>query len=237
MKVTPVKCKNCSVYPDCHVLIYSILLINYPLFTGVPTTRVSEDEDEDGLKPAFDYDSGLNDAASTETALKLFQIQNVQDGPKERISVCRVDGVTELRREIMSVYKNPKVNLKLAPRIRFEEEEGVGSGPVREFFVECIRVVDEGIPSSSGKPAIFLEGESDHRVPVHDHSLRLTGAFKVVGKIIGHSILHDGPGVTGLSPAVKHFLSNEMNSETQPPQLSLQDIPDMELRQLISEVS
>lgn len=55
--------------------------------------------------------------------------------------------------------------------------------------------------------------------------------------MIGHSILQYGPGVTGLSPAVKHFLSNEMNSETQPPQLSLQDIPDMELRQLISEVS
>jgi len=84
-------------------------------------------------------------------------------------------------------------------------------------------------------PIIFLEGKSDHCVPVHDHSLRLTGAFKVVEKIIGHSILHDGPGVTGLSPGVKHFLSNEMNSETQPPQLSLQDIPDMELRQLIHQ--
>ena len=56
----------------------------------------------------------------------------------------------------------------------------------------------------------------------------------MVGKMIGHSTLQYGPGVTGLSPAVKHFLSNEMNSETQ---LSLQDIPDMELRQLISEVS
>ena len=76
---------------------------------------------------------------------------------------------------------------------------------------------------------------SDHRVPVHDHSLRLTGAHKVVGKIIGHFILHGDPGVTGLSQAVKHFLSNEMNSETQPPQLSLQNIPDMELRQLRGE--
>ena len=30
---------------------------------------------------------------------------------------------------------------------------------MREYFVECIRVVDEGIPSLSGKPVIFLEGE------------------------------------------------------------------------------
>lgn len=137
----------------------------------------------------------------------------------------------------MGVYKNPKVNLKLAQRIKFEQEEGVGSGPVRNYFVESIRVVNEGIPSLSGKPVICLEGKSDHRIPVHDHSLGLTGAFKVVGKIIGHSILHDGPGIIGFSPAVKHFLSNEMNSETQPPQLSLQDILDMELGQLISEVS
>lgn len=70
-------------------------------------------------------------------------------------TVCRVDGVTELRREIMGVYKNPKVNLKLGGT-RFEEEEGVGSGPVREYFEESIRVVDEEISSSSGKPIIFL---------------------------------------------------------------------------------
>ena len=30
----------------------------------------------------------------------------------------------ELRKEIMAIYKNPNTNLKVQPKIRFEEEEG-----------------------------------------------------------------------------------------------------------------
>ncbi|CAH3149321.1 unnamed protein product, partial [Porites lobata] len=71
------------------------------------------------------------------------------------------------------------------PKIRFEEEEGVGSGPLREYFVETIRVLDEGIPSSTGKPLL----------------------------IIGHSILHGGSGLHGLSPAVKNYLSTDADNE------------------------
>lgn len=108
---------------------------------------------------------------------------------------------------------------------------------MREFLRECIRVLDEGIPSTSGKPTIFFEGENDHRVPIHDHSMRLTGAFKAVGRIIGHVVLHGGPGLYGLSPAVKFFLSNDTSTDIEIPPLSLLDIPDLDLRELISEVS
>lgn len=76
----------------------------------------------------------------------------------------------------MGIYKNPNTNFKVTLKIRFEEEEGVGSGPLREYFVETIRGLDEGIPSSTGKPLLFLEGQSDHHIPTHYHSLRLTGA-------------------------------------------------------------
>ena len=64
---------------------------------------------------------------------------------------------------------------------------------------QLIKIIDEGIHSSCGKPVVFLEGEADHRLPIHDQALRLTGAFKALGKMIGHSILHGGPGLHGLS--------------------------------------
>ena len=154
---------------------------------------------------------------------------------KEFHAVSRVDGVMELRKEIMGIYKNPKTKFKVTPKIRFEEEEGVGSGPLREYFVEAIRVLDEGIPSSTGKPLLFLEGQSDHRIPTHDHSLRLTGAYRAMGRIIGHSILHGSSGLQGLSPAVKNYLSNGADSDNHP-MLTVEDIPDIELRQIVTEV-
>ena len=192
-------------------------------------------DDESDLTPVLGVE--LNESEKCpETALQLFKTSVIQDAPfKQRISVCRVDGVMELRKEIMGIYKNPNTNFKVTPKIRFEEEEGVGSGPLREYFVETIRVLDEGIPSSTGKPLLFLEGQSDHRIPTHDHSLRLTGAYKAMGRIIGHSILHGGSGLHGLSPAVKNYLSTDADSDN-PPTLKVEDIPDIELRQIVTEV-
>ena len=57
-----------------------------------------------------------------------------KDLPRQRFIVTRDDGMEELKRDILSNYKsgNCKVNAKL--RVRFEGE-GVGSGPIREYFL------------------------------------------------------------------------------------------------------
>ena len=101
----------------------------------------------------------------------------------------------------------------------------------------AVQVTDEGIASTSGKskPLLFFEGQPDHRLPVHDQSLRLTGTFKALGRIIGHSILHRGPGLHGLSPAVKHVLSSDEESE-EPITLVPEDIPDIDLRQMVNNL-
>jgi hypothetical protein len=75
---------------------------------------VEDGDDGDLMKPVFQV--AITDESPPETALKLFQSEVVQDGPfKQRFSVCRIDGVLELRKEIMGIYKNPKTNLKLVP--------------------------------------------------------------------------------------------------------------------------
>ena len=161
------------------------------------------DSDDLGPKGSDDCEN-----LSAAVALQRFQEEIIEhDQPAQRITVSRMDGINELRGDIMGIYKNPKTKLNVNPRVRFEGEDGVGCGPVREFFVNAIKIIDEGIHSSCGKPVVFLEGEADHRLPIHDQALRLTGAFKALGKMIGHSILHGGPGLHGLSPAAKHYLS------------------------------
>ncbi|CAB4004248.1 Hypothetical predicted protein, partial [Paramuricea clavata] len=67
-----------------------------------------------------------------------------------------------------------------------------------------VKIIEEGI-EKAGKPLMFLEGEDDHKVPIHDKALRCTVAFKAIGRIIGHSVLHGGPVVYGLSPAVVEY--------------------------------
>ncbi len=63
----------------------------------------------------------------------------------------------ELKRDILGYYKDKTCKLTAKPRVRFEGKEGVGSGPVREFFLCSMKIVNEGI-GGTGKPIIFFEG-------------------------------------------------------------------------------
>lgn len=84
--------------------------------------------------------------------------------------------------------------MKARPRVRFEDKEGAGSGPVREF--PSTKIADKGI-SNTFKHVIYFKGEKDHRLPLHDQSLRIKGAFKAIGRIIGHCGPHDGRALHG----------------------------------------
>ena len=74
-------------------------------------------------------------------------------------------------------------------KVRFDGEEGVGSGTVKEFFETAMKIPQEGI-GGTGKPIIYLEGEEDHLLPVHNQIMQQMGAYICIGKIVGHSILH-----------------------------------------------
>ena len=146
----------------------------------------------------------------------------------------------ELKKDILGCYKNPKVRLTAKPLVKFEGEEGLGSGPVREFLLCAIKIVEDGI-EKYGKPLVFFEGEDNHKIPIHDHALRCTGAFLAIGRIIGHSILHSGPFVYGVSHAVLQYWVLTAKGEVddlslESLALSLKDIPDVELREYIMQV-
>lgn len=216
--------------------------MHYSFLTlGIPVITITEDDVQcDELHVSLQSnDTCLSNISSPEDALLEYQKLVInEEQPKQRFCVCRVDGISELRTDIMGIYKKPDLKLTANPKVRFEEEDAVGSGPIREFLVSAITVIAEGIPSLSGrsKPIIFFEGEKDHLIPIHDRTLRLSGAFKAAGRIIGHSILHGGPGLHGISPAIKHLLATSTESD-EPVPIVLEDVPDMELRHLINQVS
>lgn len=157
--------------------------------------------------------------------------------PRQLFTVCRNEGLKQLKLDILGVYKNPNTNLKARPRVCFEGEEGVGAGPVREFFFSAVKLVKDGIDFPT-KPIIYFEGQDDHKVPVHNQALRHTGSFKAIGRILAHSFLHGGACLAGLSPAVKHYFTCKQGQDAtvSTPPLEIKDVPDVELQEMLEEV-
>lgn len=57
--------------------------------------------------------------------------------------------------------------------------------------------------------------------------------FLVAGRMIGHSFLHGGPRLSGLSPAVIHVL---LGGSPETATITLEDCPDLDIRETISTV-
>ena len=141
----------------------------------------------------------VSESLSPYDALKDFQMKNVlENTSRENFYISRLEGSEEVKRDILGLYKDPRKNLRAPIKVRFDGEEGVGAGPVREFFVSAMKIPMEGM-SSTGRPVVYFEGEKDHLLPIHNQMLQQMGAYTCIGKIIGHSILHGGPGRFGLS--------------------------------------
>ena len=65
----------------------------------------------------------------------IFQKVNVRTNePREHFVVSRMEGSEELKSDLLSLYKDPRKKLRALPKVRFEGEQGVGVGPIREFF-------------------------------------------------------------------------------------------------------
>jgi hypothetical protein len=193
-----------------------------------------------GIAPAT---TSKDSAESQGCTLHELRKNVIDESVVQRFRVSREESTEELKRDILGYYKDKTCKLTAKSRVRFEGEEGVGSGPFREFFLCAMELVHEGI-GGTGKPILFFEGEEDHKLPTHDQSARSTGAFKAIGRIIGHSVLQGAPLLYGLSPVVKRYWCASVSdgcdgsdAQTILSSITLEDIPDIDLRGYISQVS
>ena len=104
-------------------------------------------------------------------------------------------------------------------------------GPTKEFFhiaINSFKKVDNVYNLQ------LFGGLDGHLVPVCGVDPIASGCFEVAGKVLAHSILHDGPGFVGLSPAVVKFLSTGSVDEAKSV-VSCDDLLDLDLKQLLQE--
>ena len=79
----------------------------------------------------------------------------------------------------------------------------------------------------------IFEGEKEHLVPSAAALLRESNIFEMAGRMMGHSFLHSGIGLSGLSLPVVTGGS----TDTAAAALTLQDCPDLDHRETIGFVS
>jgi len=113
-----------------------------------------DDADDGDLVPMLDSKTEDVQPVDAMDALKLFRDEVIETTkPQQLFSVSRMEGTDDLKRDILVKYKGKNANLKARPRVRFEDEEGAGSGPVREFLLTAMKIADEGI-GNTFKPVI-----------------------------------------------------------------------------------
>ena len=143
---------------------------------------------------------------------------------------------SDFANDVLEVYKKPVTKLCSPFSIKFENETSVGSGPIREFFSILMNMLIDGFPldGENNPVTLVFEGEDDHKVPVANSLLQRTGFYKLVGKMIAHSFIHNGPPVFGVSQAVVDYMLAETDEISL---LELADISDIDLRNALVEVN
>lgn len=80
---------------------------------------------------------------------------------------------------------------------------------------------------------MLFEGERDHLVPSTSKALLESDFFIVVGRIIGHCFLNQGPHFAGLSPAIMHVL---FGGEPETATITELDCVDQDVREVLQLV-
>lgn len=79
----------------------------------------------------------------------------------------------------------------------------------------------------------MFEGEEDHLIPSTSHLLLESDVFVVAGRMMGHSFLHDGPTLCGLSPVIVRVLCGGSAEDAT---VELEDCADFDFRGTIKLV-
>ena len=115
----------------------------------------------------------------------------------------------------------------------FVGEPGIDAGGPRRDFFRIVASV------ASTEASLLLEGQSGHLLPRHNVQALETGLFSALGCLVGHSIIHGGPGLPIFSKAVFDFLCLESNASSSAGvqmQLMLDDVIDERLRDVMTKV-
>ncbi|XP_041916410.1 uncharacterized protein LOC121680889 isoform X3 [Alosa sapidissima] len=177
--------------------------------------------------------------AAPSEAVRLF-MEELRRGanhlPPLRLTLNAGDTDEERDGALISFYKQQRQTCQWAAHFRCNilGDAAVGVGVMRNTLSTAISKLTNGFKNmgNAGVTAIF-EGQREHLVPNLCAALLECDLFAMAGRVVGHSAIHGGPSLSGLSPAVVDALSHG-TKELVTSKLSLEDCPEIDVRDTIS---
>ncbi|KAK6297139.1 hypothetical protein J4Q44_G00317220 [Coregonus suidteri] len=167
-------------------------------------------------------------------AAKVFKENLLREhatGKPLRMKMDVRDSEEDRERELLLLYKQQQ-EWACPLHCTLVGDVAIGEGVMRYFMTTIISKLQFGFSLDLGGMGrtLLFEGEPDHLVPAASEALIESNLFRVAGRMLGHTFLHDGPHVTGLSPAVIHVL---FNGDPEMATVVTEDCPDLHIRSII----
>ncbi|XP_057712511.1 uncharacterized protein LOC130929422 [Corythoichthys intestinalis] len=168
-------------------------------------------------------------------AVQVFKeklLQEHETGKPLKLRMDMRDSEEDRERALLAFYKQQQ-EWACPLQCILEGDSAIGQGVVRYFLTTIISKLQFGFQLNLGGlgKTLLFEGQPDHLVPAASEVLIESNIFHVAGRMMGHSILHDGPRLTGLSPAVVHVL---LNGDPEMATIVIEDCPDLHIRSIIT---
>ena len=146
---------------------------------------------------------------------------------KTRVKRVTVNADTILR-DALGLYKNTSFDIDRPLEVEFVGSKVVDlGGPQRQIF----NVLIDGIKENC--TLLLFEGE-DYLLPCINHDTIIAGHYRMVGRMILHSILNEGPGFPFFPPPVYYYLVTG-TIESALPHMDISHLPTR-IRVLVDEV-
>ncbi|XP_030001828.1 uncharacterized protein LOC115427419 isoform X3 [Sphaeramia orbicularis] len=168
-------------------------------------------------------------------AIKLFRQSVMKNSGEELHFRMDLRDSNEAREQtIISFYKRQRVDWTAPLTCTLEGDAAIGDGVKRHCLSTVMSKLQFGFEwkIGAGKTLLF-EGEKDHLVPAASQVFVDSDLFVVAGRMIGHSFLHNGPCLTGLSQAVIHVLGGGMPEMAS---IDIKDCCDTDVREAVELV-
>ncbi|PFX11272.1 hypothetical protein AWC38_SpisGene25106, partial [Stylophora pistillata] len=130
----------------------------------------------------------------------LSKLRNEMNNGSEKLKVDEDDIVSDVLHYYKESEFNPRKRVPISLNVRVAIDTG---GILRQVFSDVFSALAEN------KDGLHLfKGAAKRKVPVFTNMHVLTGIFEVLGKIIAHSIIQNGPGFPCLAPVIYSYISS-----------------------------
>ncbi|KAK1891877.1 G2/M phase-specific E3 ubiquitin-protein ligase [Dissostichus eleginoides] len=168
-------------------------------------------------------------------AAKLYKSKFLSQNENKKALLLRMDlrdSAEDQERSLISFYKAQKTEWASPLNCKLEGDAAVWEGVNRFFLSKSMTLLQFGFHINFGNTDItrMFEGEPDHLTPSTAQFLLESDMFLVAGRMMGHSFLHSGPCISGLSPAITHVLFGGSPETTT---IQIEDCPDIDIRTTI----